>query len=303
MFDARLLNGIGVLAAVVETGSFRGAAEVLGLTPSGISRAVARLETRLGARLFNRGPRRVELTEDGRRFHAEVAPLLSALGDAAEVVQGSTAVVSGRLRVNADPWFARVVLAPKLPQLLKAFPQLSVELQVSNHFEGMLTGGFDLAIRFGPPRNSALIARKLLETRVLTCASPAYLKRRGTPGHPRDIAGHELLLFRDPETGRPFSWEFHRDGEVFPVEARGRFVTDDPSAAIEACAAGAGLFQSLELGLGPWLDSGRLVTVLPEWSNELFPLYAYYPSRRLAPLKVRAFLDLVCAPEQRVTSG
>jgi DNA-binding transcriptional LysR family regulator len=294
MFDARLLNGIGVLVAVVECGSFAGAAEALGLTPSGVSRAIARLEARLGVRLFHRSPRRVELTEDGRRFHAEVAPLLSAIGDAAEVVQGSTTRVSGRLRINADPWFARVVLAPQLPRLLQTFPELSIDLQVSNHFEGMLSGGFDLAIRFGTPRDSSLVSRKLLETRVLTCASPAYLERRGAPRHPREIADHELLLFRDPETGRPFTWEFHRGGEVLPADASGRFVTDDPSAAIEACVAGAGLFQSLELGLGPWLESGRLVAVLPEWSNERFPLYAYYPSRRMAPLKVRAFLDAIC---------
>jgi DNA-binding transcriptional LysR family regulator len=297
MFDARLLNGIGVLVAVVEAGSFTSAAEVLGLTPSGVSRAIARLETRLGVRLFHRSPRRVELTEDGRRFHAEVMPLLSALADAAEAVQHSTAAVSGRLRVNADPWFARVVLAPRIPGLLRSFPQLSLDLQVSNHFEGMLSGGFDLAIRFGMPRESRLVARKLLETRVLTCASPDYLERKGLPRHPRDTAGHDFVLFRDPETGRPFSWEFHGDGgDVFTVNASGRFVTDDPSAAIEACAAGAGLFQSLELGLGPWLESRKLVAVLPEWSNEQYPLYAYYPSRRMAPRKVRAFLDLMCGP-------
>jgi DNA-binding transcriptional LysR family regulator len=298
MFDARLLNGIGVLIAVVECGSFAGAAQGLGLTPSGVSRAIARLETRLGVRLFHRTPRRVELTEDGRQFHAEVAPLLSAIGDAAELVQGSATAVSGQLRVNADPWFARVVLAPRLPALFEAFPQLSIDLQVSNHSEGMLSGGFDLAIRFGSPRDSALVARKLLETRVITCASPTYLGRNGTPRHPRDVSRHDLLLFRNPETGRPFGWEFQRDGEVIPVSASGRFVTDDPSAAIEACASGLGLFQSLELGLRPWLESGKLVAVLPQWSNERFPLYAYYPSRRMAPRKVRAFLDWLFAPVQ-----
>jgi DNA-binding transcriptional LysR family regulator len=104
---------------------------------------------------------------------------------------------------------------------------------------------------------------------------------------------HELLLFRDPGSGRPFSWEFHRRGEIVNVEANGRFVTDDPSAALEACAAGGGLFQSFELGLEPWLDSGKLVTVLDDWSDERFPLYAYYPSRRLAPRKVRCFLDFI----------
>lgn len=293
-FDARLLTGVGVLAAVAEAGNFARAAEALGLTPSGVSRAVARLEARIGVRLFDRSPRSVSLTEEGRRFHARVAPLLAGLEEAAGEAAGAAAAAGGRLRVNVDPWFARMLLAARLPRFLARHPLLSLELTVSNHREEMMAG-VDVAVRFGPPEGSALIARKLLETRVLTVAAPAYLARHGTPRTPRDLAHHEALLFRDPQTGRPFPWEFHRAGKVQEVKVTGRLLTDDPSLAIEACAAGQGIFQSLELGLGPWLAGGAVVQVLADWTEERFPLYAYHPSRHLPPAKVRAFLDFVQA--------
>jgi DNA-binding transcriptional LysR family regulator len=168
-----------------------------------------------------------------------------------------------------------------------------LELLVSNHREDMMAGGVDVALRFGPPPTSALIARKILETRIITCASPGYLARRGTPKVPNDVAHHEALLFRDPQSGRPFSWEFRRRESVVEIPVDGHVVMDDPSAALAACEAGQGLFQSFELGLAPWLASGKLVQVLPEWSDERFPLYAYYPSRRQAPAKLRAFLEFI----------
>src|ERR1700735_3073822 len=125
-FDARILTGVGVLAAVTESGNFARAAETLGLTPSGVSRAVARLEARLGVRLFDRTPRAVRLTEEGRRVHAQVAPLLAGLEDAATDASATPGSVRGRLRVNADPWFARLVLAPRLPLFLARHPELSL---------------------------------------------------------------------------------------------------------------------------------------------------------------------------------
>ncbi|MFZ5781068.1 MAG: LysR family transcriptional regulator [Pseudomonadota bacterium] len=292
-FDARLLSGVGVMVAVVEAGNFVRAAGALGLTASGVSRAIARLEQRVGAKLFHRNPRAVALTDEGRRFHAEVAPLLTAIEEAAAEAAGAKAVVRGRLKVSVDPWFARIVLAPRLPELAALHPELSLELLVSNHREDMMAGGVDIALRFGPLVPSGLIARKLLETRIVTCAAPAYLQRRGVPATPADVAGHEVVLFRDPQSGRPFAWEFHRRGRVVAIEVHGRLVTDDPSTALAACAAGQGLFQSFALGLAPWFDGGQLVQVLAGWSDERFPLHAYMPSRRLAPLKVRAFLDFV----------
>ena len=172
--------------------------------------------------------------------------------EAAEEAAGASAAVRGRLKLNLDPWFARIVLAPRLPELTTRYPELSLELLVSNYREDMMAGGVDFALRFGPPHPSALIARK--DSRnlcIITCASPGPLARRGTPKVPQDVANHEALLFRDPQSGRPFSWEFHRRKNVVEIPVDGRVVMDDPSAALAACEAGQGLFQSFELGPGP----------------------------------------------------
>ena len=292
VFDTRLLTGVGVLAAVTEAGNFARAAEVLGLTPSGVSRAVARLEARVGVRLFDRNPREVSLTEEGRSFHAHVMPLLAGLDEAAAEVAGAAAVVRGRLRVSVDPWFARMVLAPTLQLFLARYPTLQVDLSTSNYREEMMSG-MDVAVRFGPPDDSTLIVRKLLETPVLTVAAPAYLDRHGEPRSPHDLVHHEALLFRDPQTGVPFPWEFHRGGEIVEVKVTSRLVLDDPSVAVSACVAGQGVFQSLAVGLAPFMARGELVRILPDWSEELYPLYAYHPSRHLPPAKVRAFLDFI----------
>jgi DNA-binding transcriptional LysR family regulator len=291
-FDTRLLTGASVLAAVTETGNFARAAEMLGLTPSGVSRAVSRLETRVGVRLFNRNPREVTLTEEGRRFHAQVMPLLAGLEEAAAAAAGAAAVVSGRLRVSVDPWFARMVLAPRLQQFMARNPLLSVDLMTSNYREEMMTG-VDVAVRFGPPDASSLIARKLLESPIFTCAAPAYLEKHGEPRTPHDLIHHELLLYRDPQTGRAFPWEFHRGNEIIQINTAGRLLMDDPSVGVAACIAGEGVLQKLAIGLEPLLAKGELVQILSRWSDERYPLYAYHPSRHLPPAKVRAFLDFV----------
>src|ERR1700736_3627251 len=292
VFDTRLLTGVGVLAAVTEAGNFARAAEVLGLTPSGVSRAVARLEARVGVRLFDRNPREVSLTEEGLRFHARVMPLLAGLDEAAAEAAGAAAVVRGRLRVSVDPWFARTVLAAGLQRFLARYPLLLLDFSTSNYREEMMTG-VDVAVRFGPPDASSLIVRKLLETPILTVAAPPYLERHGQPRSPHDLVHHEALLFRDPQTGLPFPWEFQRRGEVSEVKVSSRLVMDEASDAMAACLAGLGIFQSLAIGLAPALSRGELVQILPEWSEELYPLYAYHPSRHLPPAKVRAFVDFI----------
>ena len=293
VFDSRLLAGVGVLAAVVESGNFAKAAETLGLTPSGVSRAVARLEMRLGVRLFDRTPRAVTLTDEGRRFHAQIDSLLAEIEAAADEVSGAATTVGGCQRVNVDPWFARWVLAPRLPKFLMDYPALTIELAIRDTLGDLVREGFDAAVRFGEPEPSSLIARKLMETRILTCAAPGYLAKHGTPEHPGDLEQHECLMFRDPVTGRPFPWEFHRGGEVIKVEVGGRLVVNDLATKLNACTAGHGISQSLALGLDPLLGCGELVQILSDWADERFPLYAYYPSRHLPPAKVRAFVDFV----------
>ena len=301
-FDGRLLTGIGTLVTVAETGSFMRAADTLGLTASGVSRAIARLEARLGVRLFDRNARATTLTEAGKRLYAEVSPLLAGMAEAAGHASGDAQTVGGRLRVNCDPWFASLMLAPRLRIFLDAHPALTLELVARDTLGDLVSEGFDAAVRFGEPEPSGLVTRKLLETRVLTTASPSYLARHGRPRHPGELATrrHECLLFRDPATGRPFGWEFHRAGEVLTVKVSGRLLLNDGATAVSACIAGLGVAQPMALGLGEALSDGRLVELFPDWDGEQFPLHVYHLSRHLPPAKVRAFVDFIL---EHVTSG
>ncbi|ABO55557.1 LysR family transcriptional regulator [Burkholderia vietnamiensis] len=293
-FDSRLLSGIGVLSAVIEAGTFARAGEAMGLTQPAVSRAVARLEERVGIRIFNRTARAITLTDEGRRFYETVAPLLAGIEEAALDAGQSKARVRGRLRVNVDGTFGHYVLAPRMAEFLDRYPELSVEISVRDRMGDLVADGFDVAVRFGIPEPSSYRARLLLETRVLTCASAAYIARHGEPLHPRDLAdGHRCVLIRDPVTGRPYEWEFHRGNEVVPVDAAGRLTVNDTGGLLGACLGGVGIAQLLELYARDVLADGRLVQLLPEWADETFPLYAYHHASNLVSAKVRVFLDFV----------
>jgi DNA-binding transcriptional LysR family regulator len=294
MVDARLLSGVEVLVAVIETGSFIRAAEALGLSDSGVSRAVARLEARLGVRLLERTTRSLRLTDEGGRFYAEAAPLLAQLSDAALALTSSRQAVRGRLRVEMDPFFSRLVLAPRLGDFLVRYPDLSLELVTTEAPGDLVAHGFDVGVRFGEPAAVGLIAHKLLETRILTVASPAYLERHGRPEHPVELATHKCIQYRDPQSGRPFAWEFRRGREVVPVAVSGALTVTDVGTMLGACRAGVGVAQVMALGCEELLSHGDLVELFPGWPDETFPLQAYHPSRHHLPPKVRALIDFCC---------
>ncbi|MEP7044614.1 MAG: LysR family transcriptional regulator [Dokdonella sp.] len=290
-FDGRLLSGVSVLAAVVESGNFARAGEALSLSPSGVSRAIARLEARIGIRLLHRTTRAVRLTDEGARFYAEVMPLLSGIEEAATLAGSSAERVRGRLRVNVDPPFARMLLAPRLPEFTARYPELELELITRDAIGDVIGEGMDMAVLFGEPPDSSLAARLLLTTRVLTVASPGYLARCGRPTHPAELEKHDCIQFRDPLSGRPFQWEFHRGRKILPVKTRGSLLLNDSATMVAACLAGAGIAQVLALRIHELIDSGQLIELFADWPGETFPLYALYPSRRHLPAKVRAFID------------
>jgi len=290
-FDSRLLSGVTVLAAVAESGSFVRAAETLGLSPSGVSRAIGRLEKRIGVRVLDRTTRSQTLTDEGRRLYEAVGPHLLGIEEAASAASGSVNAVLGKLRVNIDPFFSRTVLAKRLPELLRRYPQLSVELIMRDAAGDLVADGFDLAVRFGPPPSGTLVARKLLDTRVLTVAAPAYLAGHGVPQRPEDVARHQRILFYNPVTAKPFEWEFHRHRQRVQIPAAGRLLVSDVDTMLVSCTAGAGIAQIMDLGVDHLMSAGALTEVLPDWQEERFPLYALYPSRRHQAAKVNAFID------------
>ncbi|WP_426690658.1 LysR family transcriptional regulator [Rhodanobacter ginsengiterrae] len=294
-FDERMLNGMSVLSAIVDGGSFAAAAEALDMSPPGVSRAIARLEARLGVRLFDRTTRSVSLTDDGRRLHERIVPLLAGLEEAAgDVAEGATAV-RGRLRVSVDPYFSRLMLGPQLGAFLAAHPQLQLELITRDRLGDLVADGFHMAVRFHEPVASSLVARRLLETRILTVASPVYLRKHGTPATPKELENskHVCIHYRDPLTGRPFDWEFHRGRRITTVATHGQLTVNDVGTQHSVCLAGHGIAQVMALGVEPLLRSGKLVQILEDWSDERFPLYALYHSRHHLPAKCRAFLDFV----------
>jgi DNA-binding transcriptional LysR family regulator len=287
----KLLSGVTVLIAVVEAGTIARAAEALGLSPSGVSRALLRLEQRVGARLLARTTRSLSLTDEGRRFYEQVGPHLAGIEEAAIEASGSTNKVRGRLRVNIDPFFSRMVLSAHLAAFLKRYPDVSVELIMRDSVGDLVADGFDLALRFGEPPVGSFVARKLVETRVLTVASSSYIRTHGRPRHPKDIEGRDCIDFYDAANARPYEWEVRRRKEVIPLRVKARLLVSDSGTLIGACEAGAGIAQILELGCKHLLDNGRLVELFPEWSDERFPLYAIYPSRLHRAAKVRMFIE------------
>jgi DNA-binding transcriptional LysR family regulator len=295
--DGGLVSGLLALAAVAESKSFGRAASRLGKTQPAVSRTVQRLEDRLRAKLVHRTSRRVEVTDAGHALLSKVLPLLQGIEEATVGASDQTSVVHGTLRVACDAAFARLVLAPELAQLLKAYPALQLKLETRNDLSDLVSDGFDLAIRFGPPSISTLVCRRLYSPRVLTVAAPSYLAQRGRPRSPKDLVddGHECIQAIDPATGRPFEWEFWRGNEKVKVAVGGSLTVTDAGTKIGACLAGYGIAQVIDLGIDTHLRAGTLEPVLTDWPDETFPLYVYYPSRNHVPAKVRAFIDFVAS--------
>jgi DNA-binding transcriptional LysR family regulator len=200
--------------------------------------------------------------------------------------------VRGRLKVDIDPFVLPLVLAGRLGELCDRYPELSMEFVTSEHIGDLVAEGTDLAIRFGPPRRSSLVVRKLIDAPILTLASPRYIGRFGRPKHPGDLTGHRCLQFLDPYTQRPFDWQLIRGEESTDVPTTGPLTFTDPKAMLEECVAGTGVAQLIGWGIvRDLLAQGVLVDLFPRWHGERFPLFAFHPSRKHPPAKVRAFID------------
>src|SRR6266550_2860269 len=301
--DGRLLSNVGVLAAVIEGGSFARAAQALGMTPSGVSRAIARLEARIGVRLLDRTTRSLNLTDEGRLLYANVNPLVLGIEDAVTRATGSSISVRGRLRVNTDAFTSRLLLSPHIPRFLALHPELSLELIARDQLGDLVAEGFDVAVRFGEPPSSSLVARKLLDTRFVAVATPEYLERHGRPAKPADLVSHVCIQVRSPFTGQPIPWEFQCGRKVITVPTSGRLLLTEVGTILGTCLSGVGVAQIKALGIQDLLDDGRLVDLFPDWPDERFPLYALYPSRHLPAAKVRAFIDFVMAAIEPKAGG
>ncbi len=229
--------------------------------------------------------------------HAGVSPLLAAIEAAATEAWGAGAAVRGRLRVDVEPFFARLVLAPRLPGFLERHPGIDLDLVTRGKAGDLVRDGIDVALRFGPPSVlSTVCAPSARHTRGHR-RSPGLPRASRPPGHAgRPRAAHRCIQVRHPATGRPFARQFVRGSETVDVPGRGAAMTlGDVGLTLDTCLAGVDIAQVLALGTRPLLAAGRLVDLFPDWPDETFPLHAVYPSRHQPPAKVRAFVDLCLA--------
>ncbi|KIC50807.1 LysR family transcriptional regulator [Tateyamaria sp. ANG-S1] len=290
------LDGVLPLLAVVEHGSFRAAASALGVTPSAVSQAVKLLEERIGVPLLTRTTRSVGLTQAGRVFVDRVRPALAEVSDTLASIREFGERPSGLLRINAPRIAYPVIFEPVLPAFLEAYPDVEVEVFLDDGLADIVRDGFDAGIRLGRMVAPDMIARALTSpSRMVVCASPAYLVRHGTPETPDDLAHHRCINFRRPTQKTIYNWRFVERGEDRHVPVHGSVTVNDPNAKIHAALAGLGLAYEVGPIVQPHLDRGDLVQVLEGHLPDIPGFHIYYPGRAQIMLKLRVFIDFAAA--------
>jgi len=279
-----------VFSQVVEAGSFAKAAERLNLSTSATSRLLAELEAHLQTRLLNRTTRRVSLTESGRAFYERCVQLLADLEEAEQEAARAAVVPRGTIRLTTSVNFGVRHLAPALAGFTQRHSELRFDVSLSDRMVDLVEEGFDLAIRIGGPGSENLVARKLGETRVVPCASPAYLAARGAPKVPEDLEAHNCFTY-EYVTPRNV-WKFRdASGNERAVRVSGNLHSNNGDLLAEAAARGAGVVFEPAFIVGPDVRAGRLVPLLQDFEPAPIPIYAVYPSRKHLSAKVRLFVD------------
>ena len=284
------LGDVETFVTVVERGSLTAAAVAMSTTPSVVSRALARLEARLGTQLLRRTTRSLGLTDAGRLYLEQTRAALSLIDDAERAVQAEGREVTGRIRISAPTTFGHYRLPALLQQFSERYPSVRVELNITNRNVDLAAENFDFAIRQGTLKDSRMIARKLEDAQLVLVCSPAYAKRRGMPRDLDALAGHACLTFQLPSTGRSFPWQFLRDGEELDwPPAPALEVTDDALGTVSLAEAGLGICQTFRFIAQDRLERGVLVEVLPELKGRSRPFSLIYTPQRRMTAAARAF--------------
>jgi DNA-binding transcriptional LysR family regulator len=285
------LDAMQAFVAVADLQGFAPAARKLGLSPSAVTRLIAALEDRLGARLLQRTTRQVALTDVGARYLERVRRILGDVEEAEAAAEGERTRPSGRLVVSAPVGFGRLHVSPLMSAYLKRYPEVSGELRLSDQMINLVEDGVDLAVRIGHLADSTLVARQVGEMRRIVVASPAYLKAHGEPKLPASIAAHDTIQF-GAVSASP-DWRFVEDGREVRVACTPRFTTNSADAAIQYAEQGGGLTRVLAYQAAEAIKAGRLKIVLAKFEPPPLPIHLIYPTSRLLSAKVRAFIDLV----------
>ncbi|WGR94112.1 LysR family transcriptional regulator [Bradyrhizobium sp. ISRA443] len=285
------LDAMQAFVAVADLEGFAPAARKLGLSPSAVTRLIAALEERLGARLLQRTTRQVTLTDAGSRYLERARRILADVEEAEDAVEGERTHPEGRLVISAPVGFGRLHVSPVVTAYLKRYPDVGVDLRLTDRVVNLVEDGVDAAVRIGHLPDSTLVARHVGEMRRIVVASPGYLMARGEPKRPADIAAHDMIQF-GAMTAAP-DWRFAENGREIRVASSPRFASNSSDAAIQYAEQDGGLTRVLAYQAAASLKAGRLRIVLAEFEQPALPIHIVYPTSRLLSAKVRTFIDLV----------
>lgn len=284
------LEAMQIFARVAELASFTRAADSLGLPKATASMAVQQLEGWLGTQLLHRTTRRVQMTQDGQAFYERCKDLLADMDEVQGMFQRAPQSLRGRLRVDMPGGMALSFVMPALPAFLQAHPQLELEISCTDRFVDVVREGFDCVLRVGTLPDTRLVARPLGHFRIVTCASPDYIRRHGMPQRIEDLGAHRLVHYSTVFGGKPDGWEYWDGAQYRMVPMAGAVTVNSVEAYEAACLAGLGLIQAPQAGLRHLLEEGRLVEVLPQYHAEPMPVSLLYAHRRNLPQRVQAFM-------------
>lgn len=286
------LSGIAVFVTVAEVRSFRAASDRLGVTRSAVSQAIRRLEERMGVALLQRTTRSVNLSEAGERLYQAVRPALDDMNTAIEAVGEMRERPTGRLRLTVSSIAERFLSGSLLADFLLAYPDIRLDITISDEEFDIVAEGFDAGVRLGEVIEQDMIAIPVSgEQRQMVVGAPAYLARHGAPTHPRGLPAHHCIGWRPRPHVAPYRWEFNEKGRDFDVAVDPRVTTNDMHVMIRLACAGAGLTFGMEETFRPYIDRGELVPLLSEFCPPFPGFYLYYPSRRNLPLKLRVLVN------------
>ena len=285
------LSSMKVFCSVVENDSLAGAARLLNVSPSVVSKQLSALEDRLGVRLINRTTRRVSVTEEGKAYYERSKRIIADVDEAEISISRAHSAPRGLLKVTAPFTFSHRHLTPHLPSFLKLYPEVEVRVQLSDRVVDLVDEGIDLAIRIAHLKDSSLIARRLAANHRSLVATPDYLEKNGTPEHPEDLMQHQLITY---PPGNPLNdWHFLIDETERLIKAKGAISINNGDAILSAVLAGGGLTMTSSYMVGEHIKNQRLVSVLENFVKEDIPIFAVYPSSRHLSPKVRVFVDFL----------
>ncbi|MDR7379626.1 DNA-binding transcriptional LysR family regulator [Rhodoferax ferrireducens] len=288
-------DAMQAFARVVETGSFTKAAETLHMGKTSVTQLVQQLEARLRVRLLNRTTRKVNVTADGAAYYERVLRILADVDDAETSLSSATALPRGRLRVDVPSPLARMVLVPALPAFHAQYPDIQIDMGVSDRMVDMIDENVDCVVRGGELTDQSLVARHVGDLQLGVYAAPSYLAQAGTPLHPRELEDtqHRVVGFLWVRSGKTFPYAMQRDGESLTVQGRYVFSVDDGNAYLAAGLAGVGVLWLPDYMAKPHLARGELLPLFAGWQLEPMPLYLAFPPNRHVSSKLRVFIDWI----------